>query len=43
MLIAAAEWRAGSQEKLAQPVVFAAFGAGLNWGAVLAVPPGAMP
>jgi len=40
MLIAAAEWRAGSQEPLAQPVVFAAFGAGLNWGAVLAMPPG---
>jgi len=37
MLIAAAEWRAGSQEKLAQPLVFAAFGAGLSWGAVLAV------
>jgi 3-oxoacyl-[acyl-carrier-protein] synthase-3 len=40
MLIAAAEWRGNSQEKLAQPVVFAAFGAGLNWGAVLAVPVG---
>lgn len=40
MLIAAAEWRAGNPEKLAQPLVFAAFGAGLNWGALLAVPPG---
>jgi len=39
MLIAAAEWCAGSQDLLAQPVVFAAFGAGLNWGAVLVVPP----
>jgi 3-oxoacyl-[acyl-carrier-protein] synthase-3 len=42
MLIAAAEWRA-SQEELTQPVVFAAFGAGLNWGAVLAMPAGATP
>jgi 3-oxoacyl-[acyl-carrier-protein] synthase-3 len=42
MLIAAAEWSTG-QEELTQPVVFAAFGAGLNWGAVLAVPPAATP
>ena len=34
MLIAAAE-----AERLDPPVVFAAFGAGLNWGAVLAVKP----
>jgi 3-oxoacyl-[acyl-carrier-protein] synthase III len=34
MLIAAAE-----TERLDAPVVFAAFGAGLNWGAVLAVKP----
>ena len=40
MLIAAAEWRAASQDTLAQPLVFAAFGAGLSWGAVLAMPPG---
>jgi len=40
MLIAAAEWRGDSRERLAQPLVFAAFGAGLNWGAVLAVPTG---
>ncbi|MGO9231757.1 MAG: 3-oxoacyl-ACP synthase III family protein [Bryobacteraceae bacterium] len=39
MLIAAAEWRAGNQDRLAQPLVFAAFGAGLSWGAVLAMPP----
>jgi 3-oxoacyl-[acyl-carrier-protein] synthase-3 len=38
LLIAAAEWRGDSQEALGQPLVFAAFGAGLNWGAVLAVP-----
>jgi 3-oxoacyl-[acyl-carrier-protein] synthase-3 len=43
MLIAAAEWRAGNPGPLAQPLVFAAFGAGLNWGAVLAMPPAAMP
>jgi 3-oxoacyl-[acyl-carrier-protein] synthase-3 len=36
MLIAAAEWRRGREGKLDAPVVFAAFGAGLNWGAVLA-------
>jgi 3-oxoacyl-[acyl-carrier-protein] synthase-3 len=39
LLIAAAEWRAQNPGKLAQPLVFAAFGAGLNWGAVLAAPP----
>ncbi len=38
MLIAAAEWRAGRGEALAGPVVFAAFGAGLHWGALLALP-----
>jgi 3-oxoacyl-[acyl-carrier-protein] synthase-3 len=39
MLIAATEWwreRAGPVEA---PVVFAAFGAGLHWGALLAIPP----
>jgi len=40
LLIAAAEWRARSQDDLAQPLVFAAFGAGLSWGALLAMPPG---
>jgi 3-oxoacyl-[acyl-carrier-protein] synthase-3 len=35
MLIAAAEWWNG---KIDAPVVFAAFGAGLNWGALLAKP-----
>jgi len=34
MLIAAAEWSAGETE--AGPIVFAAFGAGFHWGAVLA-------
>ena len=34
MLIAAAEW----QQSAPGPVVFAAFGTGLNWGAVLAQP-----
>jgi 3-oxoacyl-[acyl-carrier-protein] synthase-3 len=37
MLIAAAEWWR-SQERLNSPVVFAGFGAGLNWGAVLTHP-----
>jgi 3-oxoacyl-[acyl-carrier-protein] synthase-3 len=36
MLIAAAEWWQGAGRKLDAPVVFAAFGAGLHWGAVLA-------
>jgi 3-oxoacyl-[acyl-carrier-protein] synthase III len=35
MLIAAAEWWSATGE-LEAPVVFAAFGAGLNWGALLA-------
>lgn len=38
MLIAADEWYQGQGGALAGPVVFAAFGAGLNWGALLAVP-----
>ena len=40
MLIAAAEWwqQAGSGPIL-EPLVLAAFGVGLNWGAVLALPP----
>jgi 3-oxoacyl-[acyl-carrier-protein] synthase-3 len=38
MLIAAAEWRREQGEALAGPVVFAAFGAGLHWGALLALP-----
>lgn len=37
MLIAAAEWW-GSQHRVDEPVIFAAFGAGLNWGAVLVRP-----
>jgi 3-oxoacyl-[acyl-carrier-protein] synthase III len=38
MLIAADEWRQSHPEPLAAPIVFSAFGAGLNWGALLAVP-----
>jgi 3-oxoacyl-[acyl-carrier-protein] synthase-3 len=38
LLIAAAEWRALNPDRVVQPLVFAAFGAGLNWGAVLAMP-----
>ena len=37
MLIAAAEWFEGAGE-VREPVVFAGFGAGLSWGALLAVP-----
>ncbi len=38
LLIAAAEWRQMHPEPLGSPVVFSAFGAGLNWGALLATP-----
>jgi 3-oxoacyl-[acyl-carrier-protein] synthase-3 len=38
LLIAAEEWRRGKAAPLAGPLVFSAFGAGLNWGALLAVP-----
>jgi 3-oxoacyl-[acyl-carrier-protein] synthase-3 len=40
LLIAAAEWRRASPGELDTHVVLAAFGAGLNWGAVLLGPPG---
>jgi 3-oxoacyl-[acyl-carrier-protein] synthase-3 len=36
MLIAAAEWRRQFPSPPTGPVVFAAFGAGLHWGALLA-------
>ncbi len=39
MLIAAAEWRDDASGAIEQPLVFGAFGVGLNWGAVLALPP----
>ena len=35
LLIAAAEWWRSRTGPLTQPVVLAAFGAGLNWGAIL--------
>jgi 3-oxoacyl-[acyl-carrier-protein] synthase-3 len=35
LLIAAAEWWRGRTDHLSQPVVLGAFGAGLNWGAIL--------
>jgi 3-oxoacyl-[acyl-carrier-protein] synthase-3 len=38
LLIAAAEWRQTQPEALAAPLMFSAFGAGLNWGALLAIP-----
>lgn len=41
LLIAADEWWRGADKPLKSPVVLAAFGAGLNWGAVVARPAGA--
>src|ERR1700691_6162826 len=38
LLIAAAEWRRQRPSPPAGPLVFAAFGAGLHWGALLAAP-----
>jgi 3-oxoacyl-[acyl-carrier-protein] synthase-3 len=38
LLIASDEWHRGQMAALAGPVVFSAFGSGLNWGAMLAVP-----
>jgi 3-oxoacyl-[acyl-carrier-protein] synthase-3 len=38
LLIAADEWRSAHPGALAGPLVFTAFGAGLNWGALLALP-----
>jgi 3-oxoacyl-[acyl-carrier-protein] synthase III len=36
MLIAAAEWSLSAGFRPGQPVVFAAFGAGFHWGALVA-------
>jgi len=38
LLIAATDWWRGAGGTLREPIVLAAFGAGLNWGAVLARP-----
>jgi 3-oxoacyl-[acyl-carrier-protein] synthase-3 len=38
LLIAASEWHAANPAPPASPIVFAAFGAGFNWGAILALP-----
>ncbi|MGD0902235.1 MAG: ketoacyl-ACP synthase III [Terracidiphilus sp.] len=38
LLIAADEWHREQTAPLSGPVVFSAFGAGLNWGALLALP-----
>ena len=38
LLIAAGEWRQQHPSPPAGPLVFAAFGAGLHWGALLAIP-----
>ena len=38
LLIAADEWRNANPDPLAGPLVLTAFGAGLNWGALLALP-----
>lgn len=38
LLIAADEWRRGNPGPLTAPLIFSAFGAGFNWGALLALP-----
>jgi 3-oxoacyl-[acyl-carrier-protein] synthase-3 len=38
LLIAADEWHRGRTTAISGPLVFSAFGSGLNWGALLAVP-----
>jgi 3-oxoacyl-[acyl-carrier-protein] synthase-3 len=38
LLIAASEWRTANPTPPTTPVVLAAFGAGFNWGAILALP-----
>ena len=38
LLIAADEWREGQHGELAGPLILSAFGSGLNWGAMLALP-----
>jgi 3-oxoacyl-[acyl-carrier-protein] synthase-3 len=38
LLIAADEWFGGQTAPISGPLVFSAFGSGLNWGALLAVP-----
>ena len=38
LLIAASEWWAAGTSRVTAPLVLAAFGAGFNWGAVLALP-----
>ncbi|CAN5682638.1 ketoacyl-ACP synthase III [soil metagenome] len=40
MLIAASEWRERNVGDVVEPIVFGAFGVGLNWGALLALPLG---
>jgi 3-oxoacyl-[acyl-carrier-protein] synthase-3 len=40
LLIAASEWRIQHTGPLSEPIVLGAFGVGLNWGAVLALPLG---
>ncbi|HUP03796.1 MAG TPA: ketoacyl-ACP synthase III [Bryobacteraceae bacterium] len=39
LLIALAEWRGAERQPLSQHVALGAFGAGLNWGAILLGPP----
>jgi 3-oxoacyl-[acyl-carrier-protein] synthase-3 len=38
LLIAAEEWHRGQNGAISGPVIFSAFGSGLNWGALLALP-----
>jgi 3-oxoacyl-[acyl-carrier-protein] synthase-3 len=38
LLIAASEWHTANPNPPTTPIIFAAFGAGFNWGAILALP-----
>ena len=38
LLLALDQWRAQTSQPVAGPVIFSAFGTGLNWGALLAQP-----
>ncbi len=38
LLIAASEWHAAYPTQPTTPIVFAAFGAGFNWGSILTLP-----
>ncbi len=43
LLLALDEWRQAAGLPIEGPVVLSAFGTGLNWGAILALPVGSQP